>query len=533
MRPVKKILLSLLIVLGWLPFKMYSQSIFVDPREAEEDFSRKDYKEAINVYKKLLRLHPDNINYHYQIGLCYLRTHEEKEEAISYFEWVTKQPKAPADVWYELGIAYHYGLRFEDAIKAFKHYEQLVKGDSKLKADKQMEECKTGEELMKHPVNVTFTNLGVNINSSYPDYYPLISDDGTTLVFTSRRPSTNSFGVEMDGFYSSDIYIAHFIMGEWQKAVSIGQQINTPRDEEAIGLTPKADKLLLYIDNVKQDGRIYYSEKKDNIYSKPMNFPDIINEGFQSSGCLSSDGKILFFASERSGGFGGTDIYMIRKLPNNNWAYPQNLGGTINTPYNEDFPWFSSDSLSLYFSSDGHNTMGDYDLFESTWNNPESNSWSAPRNLGYPINTPDDDRCISFTKNHHVAYVSRVRKDSKGDYDIYAVTFNDIVRFTLVTGTVSTSKHDKTVDALITTTNSFTGEQQYFRPLKKSGHYVMALLPGSYNIEIDAEGYRNLNDKLTIYDVNTGQNEITRNYVLLPVVTGMNKEAKKMYISYH
>lgn len=528
---LKKITIIALISTWFLPFSIHAQGRFIDSREADNYYEAGNYNEALPVYKKLLNLYPNNIDYHYKLGLCYLKTQVDKKQAIPYLEWVIKQPKFDNELWYDLGTAYQYANRFKDAINSFNKYKLSANNYNKAKVAKRIEECKTAEVLVKHPLNISFTNLGNDINSPYPDYYPLVSCDESMLIFTTRRPDMNAMHVEMDGYYSSDIFISHAINGTWQKARSIGEQINTTKDEEAVGLDPSGCALVIYIDNIKHDGKLYYSERKGNSFNKMILYPDIVNEAFQSAGDISGDGKILFFASEREGGFGGTDIYMIKKLPNGNWGNPQNLGVNINTSYNEDFPWFDNDSTSLYFSSQGHYNMGDYDLFESLWIDPDNNAWSVSRNLGYPINTTGDDRCISFTKDHHAAYISRLREDSKGDLDIYKITFNNRQRFVFVTGNVAAVNSIKPTNTLITTVNTKTKERLYFRPVKRTGHYVMALIPGIYDIKVECKGYADITDKLTVYDLNSFQKEIVKDYSLYPLLGSVKTGGKQIIVS--
>lgn len=490
----------------------------INPKEADGYYIKGDYQEALSLYNKLLEEEPTNINYHYKIGMCYLNSNIDKGKSIPYFEWITKQPKFNYETWYELGVAYHYAERINDAIQAFEQYKQFATNQDKIKANKQIEECNTAKKFMLHPVNVTIENLGKNINSPYPDYYPIISNDEATLIFTTRRPGRNALHKEMDGYYSSDIFISHSVNGVWQKAENIGSQINTSEDEEAVGLNLSANELIIYKDNIKEYGNLYISKRKGNQFLKPERLPVFINSGFQSSGSISDNGKVFLFASERPGGYGGTDIYLVKRLPNGKWGSPQNLGAAVNTAYNEDFPMLDADMTSLYFSSQGHNTMGDYDLFESKCISPDSNIWSAAQNLGYPINTSGDDRCISFTKDHHVAYVSRQRPDGYGDLDIYKITFNDTARYAIIKGTVSVGNPAEKLNTLITATNCKTKERFYFKPIPQNGHYIMALLPGVYDIYIQCKGYIAVADKMVIYN-NSFKTELMKNYTLKQATT--------------
>lgn len=489
---------------------------FIDPREADNYFKDKNYLAAMKVYKELLNQKQGDPDYHYKLGICYLNTNIDKSQAIGYFEWITKQVKFDNEVWFELGRAYHYGNRFKEAIKAFNKFKEKASESDKPKADKEIEECTNGEELMKFPVKVTFQNLGKEVNTSYPDYYPLVNEDESMLIFTTRRQGPTSQQLEIDGYYSSDIYVSRAVNGVWSKAQTIGAQVNSEFDEEAVGLNPSASELVVYSDNIKSYGKIYYSERKGNTFQKPVLYnATTINSDFQSSGSISPDGNTLFFASKRSGGYGETDIYMAKKLPNGQWALPQNLGPNVNTPYKEDFPWLDVDGVTLYFSSQGHTTMGDFDLFKSQWVNTDSNSWSAPQNLGYPVNTTGDDRCISFTSDHHVAYVSRVRPEGYGDMDIYRIVFSDMQRYAVIHGRVIIADTSKPMEALMTVVNNKTKDQYQFKPIPRNGHFVMALPPGVYSLKIECSGYNTLTDNIIIYDLSSFQPETVKNYTLV------------------
>jgi hypothetical protein len=501
---------------------------YIDPREAEGYMKDKNYLGAMKVYKELLSQKPGDIDFHYKLGICYLNTNIDKAQAVQYFEWITKQVKFDNEVWYELGRAYHYANRFKDAITALNKYKQYASATDKVKVDKEIEECNNGIQFMKYPVSVTFQNLGKDINSPYPDYYPLVNQDESMLIFTSRRQGPNSETPEIDGYYSSDIYISHAVQGKWDKAKPIGNQINTGDDEEAVGLSPSGDELVIYLDHIKEFGKIYYSEKKANVFSKPIIYPvQTVNSDFQSSGSLSPDGNVLFFSSQRAGGYGETDIYMSKKLPNGLWALPQNLGPNVNTVYKEDFPWLDVDGTTLYFSSQGHTTMGDFDLFKSQWVDIDSNKWSVPQNLGYPVNTSGDDRCISFTSDHRVAYVSRVRPEGSGDMDIYRITFNDQQKYSVVRGTIEVPNASKLSETTITATNTKTKDDLTFKPTE-NGHYTMALAPGMYNIKIECDGLTTITDNIVIYDLSSFQPETIKNYSFLKTNNAppVNEKAK-------
>src|ERR1043165_3317287 len=207
---------------------------------------------------------------------------------------------------------------------------------------------------------------------------------------------------------------------------------------------------------------------------------------------------------------------MARKLPNGQWAKAQNLGPTVNTKYKEDFPQIAPDGKTLYFSSQGHAGMGDYDLFQTTWNE-EENTWSTPKNLGYPINSAGDDRSISFTQDNRVAYISAVRDGGFGDLDLYRIKFNDTEdRTTVLQGYISTADSAKDVATFVTIRDMKNKDalELTYNPNPSTGKFIMALTPGKYEVTIEADGYKTLTDVFFIFDIGVGQNESKKTFLL-------------------
>ena len=178
------------------------------------------------------------------------------------------------------------------------------------------------------------------------------------------------------------------VNGLYGKAKNAGAMVNGNYDEQCVGLSADGTWMTVYVDNISTAGEIMFSAYNKS-FAKPIAFDGLennINNGFETAGSLSPDGNTLFFASEREGGQGGTDLFMVRKLPNGKWSMASNLGGVVNTIWGEDFPYMAPDGKTLYFSSEGHNSMGGYDLFYTIWNQ-ENNTWSTPKNLGFPLNS--------------------------------------------------------------------------------------------------------------------------------------------------
>lgn len=471
-----------------------------DPADAEEHFKFHNYIDALIVYKKLIEKDPKNADYPYKAGYSILHTDRDKSEAIKFLETASERKSDP-DVDFYLAKAYHYNMKLDEALDAFEKYQKSGVGTKQAEVAREIEMVKNAMLLVKSPIDVSFENAGDKINTEYPDYYPLVTPDESYLFFTSRRKGVMGGAREFDGYYSSDVFYTKVENGEFIPAKGAGAMVNSIYDEQAVGLSYNADKLFVYMDNIKEFGDIYESKMNAGKFKKIEKLGEAINsKGFESAATISADENILFFASRRDDGLGEKDIYMTRKLPTGDWAEPQNLGNTINTPYDEDFPNLFYDGKTLYFSSKGHNSIGGYDYFKSTWDET-ANTWSKPQNLGYPLNTPEDNLCISFIEDQSHAYISTWMKDSKGEKDIYKVTFNEIdSRQTIIKSKVLAQGSTEAIkNALINVVDVRTQEEVgNYTPNPKSGAFTIILKPGTYKILVDAPGFAPKTENVTI-----------------------------------
>lgn len=493
----------------------FSQSKRYDIADADEHYSHHNFLMALPIYKELLKNDKNNASIHYKIAECYLNTNINKSEAIKYLEFCTKDPKVESNVWLRLGHAYRLSNKIDDATKAFETYKELEPKKKKI-ADRELEICANAKMLMRNPVNVSFTNLGKDINSEFADYYPWITQDESFLAFTTRRKGQTAGRVEVDGYFASDIYTSKVEAGKWTKAENPGTKINSSLDEQVVGLKADGSEMLIYIDHIDKYGDIYSSVKKNGAWVKYKPLPEHINKKIEHSASISADGNTLFFVRGENKD-AQTDIYICRKLPNGNWSEPFKLGEQINTDYHEDFPYLSTDGVTLYFSSEGHNTMGGFDLFKSVWN-PEENTWTQAENLGFPVNTTDNDRSISLTPDNRAGYISAWRPGGQGDLDIYRIKFNDMdQKLTLYLGGMmlgDSLDQPKEYIANILAINTASQEEFSFAPNPNNGKFVMALPAGAYEITVTADGFAELKDKLTVSDLGLPISEEKKNYKL-------------------
>jgi hypothetical protein len=495
--------------------------------KADTYFSQEDFEDALEAYLTLLDKSPDNELYNYRVGVCYLNTNVDKTKAIPYLEVSTHAKKHSPNALYLLGRAYQYAYRFDDAIKTFGDFKTEGKGspDNIKDADVQIQYCMNAKELMKFPVNVTFENLGKNINSTYDDYYPFVPTDESFIVFNSKRGGAGKQAVTENTFNPS-IYVSYVSDGQFQPAVNIGAPIDaTGKSSEVVGLSKEGDYMLFYYFNKGDFGSINLTtDIAGKNFSSPVPLPENINlKGhYQIAASITADGNTIYFASDRPGGIGGIDIYVSRKLPNGSWGTAQNVGPTINTTSNEDFPNISPDGKTLYFSSQGHTGMGGYDIYKAIWND-SLNQWGSVQNMGYPINTPDDDMNFRLAANGSYGYISQVRKGGFGGLDIYRIRFNDVEeRYSVVKGLVSsadtTSKIKSYSDVMISVFTAKSNELYgNYIPNGTTGRYVMILPAGKYHASIQVDGFKEYKEDINIEDKGSFKTEIDQDLSLVPL----------------
>jgi len=344
-----------------------------DEKNAKFFFEKECYLLALNDYYYLYLDDSTNVDHKYHLAICYLNTNIEKHKAIPLLKSITSLEEFDHQTWYDLGRAYQYAYQFNDAIDAFKQFLHIVEADddkNDIPAERQIQICQNAKELTKDTLNVHIENLGSDINSAFPDYNVYVTGNEAYLVFTSKRQGNIGNLPDLDGYNTPDIYSSEQKYCKWSRAKRFTPVINTNLAEECVGLSADGNRLLAFFYNETGREDIYYTNKKGRSFQKAESFGEYVNsnQSIESAAAISPDNTILFFASNRDGGMGKKDIYYSKKLPNGIWGPPVNLGVNINTSYNEDFPYLSPDGTYLYFCSQGHNTIGGYDIFKCRWN---------------------------------------------------------------------------------------------------------------------------------------------------------------------
>ena len=384
-------------------------------KKGEAFYIAKKYPQALEVYQQGLKKHPKDARLNFRTGLTYLSM-PGRAESLRYLQAAyTTNPSVDENIYYYLGLSYQSNKQFQKALEFFNEHKKRHAG-AKDDVDKRISQVLFADSAMRAPSGAVVENVGKAINSSFHEYSPLVSSDGNTMIFTSNRPAE---GVPSGKLYE-DIYISKRVNNQWTKPQKISPNINIRFNDAAASLSRDGKTLIIYYEY--GGGDIYISQLKGNEWSKPIPLNQNVNSpaSWETSAFVTSDGQKLYFTSNRAGGMGSLDIYVSEMEMTGDWGKAKNLGPVVNTPGREDSPAVDADGKTLFFSSDGHRGMGGMDIFRSEY---KDGKWQKPVNLGYPINSVDDDSFFGLTGDRRQAFFSSMRED--GNSEIYTLTFNE------------------------------------------------------------------------------------------------------------
>ncbi len=474
-----------------------------------------NYDMALRNFLEAYKQDSSSSNVNFNVGFCYLNSSNNKVLAEGYLAKSLKdisknyqidnpnEKSAPPLAVFYYGKALHINYKFDEAQIQYDNFLNRYAKDKTTKDDVVYFKAQNefAKELVAAPINVKIQNLGDSINSEFPDYSPVLSADESSLIYTTRR-NTGTGGERLqDGQYYEDIVISYKdANGVWSTPKSVSQNINTAGHDASINLTADGQTLIAFRDD-SGDGNVYFSSWDGKDWSPLQSFGSDINSKYwESHACLSADNNTLYFVSDRPGGYGGRDIYRCVKLPNGAWSKALNVGPTINTKYDEDGPYIHPDGLTLIFASSGHKSMGGFDIFFTTIE--EDKKFAEPVNMGYPINTTDDDVFLVTSPDGKRGYFSSSTDGGKGAKDIYMMSIPDAKEKPLVLfkGAILTENGQKLPDdILIVVTNKETGEVVgYYRP-KENGTFATILAPNkNYNFSYQIKGQEFYNEDIYV-----------------------------------
>ena len=400
-------------------------------REGMEAYNFSHSKQAIELFDLSIKANPQNAKAHLMAGKSILLT-IGKRKALDHFRTAYRlNPNIDEDIFFLIGQAYHYNELFDSALLYYDLMNQSLARSLKFGRVMKMSEvnwkifeCRNAKVFKSNPVSVNITHLGDHINSEWPDYAPTISADESVMIYTTRRPEKNQNpSLAEDLEYYEEIFMTRQENGVWQAAKGV-EEINSSFHDASVSLSPNGKEMFVYSD--ENGGDIYETDLQPNgVWSRPNRLNGFINSPyFESSAAITADNNRLFFVSDRPEGYGGTDIYMATRNKRGDWSDVQNLGPIINTERDEEDVFISASGRHIYFSSNGHAGMGDLDIYRSEYDSIKK-EWSEPLNLGYPINSVENDIYFVLTGDERYAYFSSARNDSRGDQDIYRVDLKD------------------------------------------------------------------------------------------------------------
>ncbi len=475
------------------------------------------YLEAGKIYRKLLPVDTSFIEVYYELAQCELKLPGQWDRATVHLEKCAAA--GHVDATYELALARHRQGRFDEAVQLLQRYKGMMERSVDDKeVDRRIGMAIAASSMVREPVPLTIRNLGATINSEANDYCPLVTADGNTMYFTSRREGSTGGMHDPSGRPFEDIYYSKRVDDLWSVAANAGIPLNTYVHDATVGIGPDGSSMIIYRTSPGLvSGDLYECRRVGGLWENPTQMTERINgPSHEPSASIAPDGNEIYFTSDRPGGYGGRDIYRIRRLPNGEWSLPLNLGPQVNTPFDEDAPFMHSDGMTLFFSSNGHRTMGGYDIFKTTVMDPDNNGWSEAENMGYPLNTVNDDIYFCLSEDGHTGYFSSERAGGLGGQDIYMVEFPSTQLNYLVVRGVVTDSTEEPVRARITLTDQDDPELAgIYNTNERTGRYIMVVRPGGrYRMTVEADGFETRVSQLKADVVSESLRELPLDIVL-------------------
>lgn len=520
-----------------------AQSVEKTISDADKYFNIRNYKEALPLYLKGIEAGVDDPLVYYRTAISYQNHYEinEQVKSIPYFEKAIDKgmDQLPERVYFDIAEAYHKNENIEKAIEYYGKYKKVLSGSQSHQAevDRALEIANNALAMMSSPKGIGIMNFGQVVNSEYTEYNPVVSADESVMAFTALRPNTGK--TRSADRFIEDIYISYNSSGTWSQPQSIN--ITSSYNVGTAGISADGQKMLIFIGGASGTGNLYSIDKSGKEWSNPVTMGNKINSNsLETTASITPDGKVLYFASNRPGGYGGLDIYKSIRTETGEWGDPINLGPKINTKYNEDAPFIHPDQWTLFFTSNGHNTMGGRDIFVTRLFN---NEWTAPENMGYPINTTANDNYFTLTADGRKGYFSSDRKGGYGGQDIYSIDMPEEeanIPLTMIKGKILDGETNEPMPTTIYIIDVESGKKLDFvyQPDPKTGNYLIILPPSkNYDMIIESEGFLpytlNINIPGQTYFYELYQKIYLKTIKQFDVVVGQEVEVKNAFYDTH
>lgn len=530
--------LSLLFFAGYVQGQDVEKNIY----KADKYFKIRNYNEALVLYLKVIEAGINDPMIYYRTAASYLHMPQisEQVKSIPYFEYAIENGKdlLPSRVYFDLGNIYHKDDRVEKAITFYSKYKSTLKRNSSdlAEVNRALEIANNALSMMSMAKDITIRNVGAVINTQYTEYNPVVSADEGAMAFTALRPGT---GKTRNGRLIEEIFVAYNKSGTWSQPQPV--KVASDYNVGTAGMSADGQRMLIFIGGATGEGNLYAIDKSGKEWSQPVTLGNKINSGsLETTASITPDSKTLYFSSSRPGGYGGLDIYKSIKNEEGAWGSPVNLGPEVNTKYDEDAPFIHPDQWTLFFTSNGHNTMGGRDIFVTRIFNDE---WTTPENMGYPINTTSNDNYFTLTADGRKGYFSSDRKGGEGGQDIYTLNMPEEetnIPLTMIKGRILDGETKQALPTTIYIIDVESGKKLDFvyQPDPKTGNYLIILPPAkNYDMIIESEGFLpytlniNIPGQTQFYEL---YQEILLNTIKqFDVVVGQEVEVKNAFYNTH
>lgn len=508
--------------------------------KADKLFQVKNYGEALKLY---LEGTPEGLSdplINYKIAKCYIESDEfnMRVKAVPHFEKAKALEELPYLFYMDMGDAYYYNEQISQALMAYNKQLSLLPKDARIKGklNQKIKQAENAHQYISAPVDVRIASLGSNVNSKYTEYNPVVSADESIMAYTVMKPNTGHNRSVLK--YIEQIYILHNHGGNWTVPELL--PVATHSNYGTAGISADGRKMLIFIGD-RKSGSIYNIQNEGDEWTRPQPLGRNINSSYlETTASLTPDGKTLYFASRRPGGYGGMDIYKSELQKDSTWGRPVNLGKEINSRADEDAPFIHPNRNMLFFTSNGHSSIGGDDIFRSVYRNGE---WTKPKNMGYPVNTTANDSYFTMTADGSHGYFSSDRKGGAGGQDIYMMAMPDnfeTIPLTMIKGRILNAETGKPLPTKIYVIDKETNKKLDFvyHPDKKTGNYLIILPPnGNYDMIIESDGFLpytlNIDIPNQTYFFELYQQILLKTIKHFEVVVGQEVEIKNAFYDSH
>ena len=484
------LLLAFLLISLWAQGQnRQSQTLY----RAEKLFEIGNFKDALKAYQEAMEGGENTAYVQYKTGRCYLEANafDDKLKALPL---LTKAASAgddtmPAELHLYLGDAYYLEGNMFKALSSYDVYKKKTEKDAAKRktTEERIKKAHQAQEIMGKPKAINLRALANGVNTPFTEYNPVVSADESLMAYTVLKPADSRSSQS----FNEQIMVVKRQGTDWGAPQEL--KIGAGLMAGTAGMSADGQQMIIYLNGGSTGGGLYMMWRKGDSWGSPQELVGDINSRYQeSTASITTDGRTIYFASNRPGGFGGMDIYKSQLQSNGSWGRAENLGAAVNSSADEDAPFIHPDNRTLFFTSNGLGSIGGKDVFRTQ---NVGGKWTVAENLGYPINTVANDNYFTLTADGSRAYFSSDRPGGKGGQDIYTFEMPEEDRnipLTMIKGRVLAGEKQQPVKTVIKVVDNETGKKidYVYNPDPETGNYLIIFPPGhNYDMIIQAEGY--------------------------------------------